>query len=49
MGYLPADADFREIGDIKYRLTPCVENEYIRGMVFQYAERYPTKKIELND
>jgi DNA polymerase-3 subunit epsilon len=48
MGYLPADADFHEIGDIKYRLTPYVENEYIRGMVFQYAERYPSKKIELN-
>ena len=49
MGYLPADINVHEIDDIKYRLTPYAENEYIRGMVFQYAEQYPYKKISFNN
>ncbi len=47
MGYLPADANNYGIDDIKFHLTPYAENEYIRGMVLQYAERYPFKKILL--
>ena len=45
MGYLPADLNVHQIDDIKYRLTPYVENDYIRRMVFQYAEKYPYKKV----
>jgi DNA polymerase III subunit epsilon len=45
MGYLPQNANVREIEDVKYRLTPYNENEYIRGMIFQYSERYPSKKV----
>ena len=48
MGYLPANANIHEIGDIKARLTPYGENEYIRGLIFQHAERYPLKKISFN-
>ena len=33
------------IDDLKYRLTPYAENDYIRGLVYQYAARYPHKKI----
>ncbi|MDP4282786.1 MAG: exonuclease domain-containing protein [Bacteroidota bacterium] len=49
MGYLSAHTDFEGMENIKYSLTPYAENEYIRGMVFQYAERYPYKKIMLNN
>jgi DNA polymerase-3 subunit epsilon len=45
MGYLPSDVQVNGIEDIKFHLTPYVENEYIRKMVLQYGERYPTKKI----
>jgi DNA polymerase-3 subunit epsilon len=49
MGYLPSGENFREVNDIKYRLTPYIENDYIRGMIFQYSERYPSKKVLLNN
>ncbi|MDQ2718585.1 MAG: exonuclease domain-containing protein [Bacteroidota bacterium] len=49
MGYLSTDIDVQQIDDLKYRLTPYAENEYIRGMVFQYAERFPNKKVLFNN
>ncbi|MEP6926368.1 MAG: exonuclease domain-containing protein [Ginsengibacter sp.] len=49
MGYLPADTTIHTIDELKYRLTPYAENDYIRGLVYQYAERYPNKKISLNN
>jgi DNA polymerase III subunit epsilon len=45
MGYLPQDANIHEMDDVKYLLTPYAENEYIRGMIFQHADRYPHKKV----
>ena len=45
MGYLPTDVNLHDIDGIKYYLTPYAENEYIRGMIFQYGERNPHKKI----
>ncbi|MGN6296910.1 MAG: exonuclease domain-containing protein [Ginsengibacter sp.] len=45
MGYLPFDINVRCVDDVKNYLTPYAENEYIRGMVFQYAEKYPYKKL----
>ncbi len=45
MGYLPSDINLHEIDQLKNFLTPYSENDYIRGMVYQYAERYPFKKI----
>ena len=49
MGYLPQNTEVREINDVKYRLTPYAENDYIRGMIFQYSERYPAKKVLLSN
>jgi DNA polymerase-3 subunit epsilon len=45
MGYLPSDINVREIDELKNFLTPYSENDYIRGMVYHYAERFPFKKI----
>jgi DNA polymerase-3 subunit epsilon len=49
MGYMPSGINVHEIDDIKFRLTPYVENNYIRAMIYQYAERYPYKKINLRN
>lgn len=49
MGYLSSDINAYEINDLKCRLIPYAENDYIRGMVYQYAERYPYKKINLGN
>jgi len=49
MGYLPADINVHTIDELKYRLTPYAENDYIRGLVYQYAAKYPGKKISLNN
>jgi DNA polymerase-3 subunit epsilon len=48
MGYLPFDIEVSCVEDLKNYLTPYAENEYIRGMVFQYAEKYPYKKIRFS-
>lgn len=49
MGYLPADITIQNIEELKFRLTPYAENDYIRGLVYQHAARYPAKKISLNN
>jgi DNA polymerase-3 subunit epsilon len=49
MGYLPADITIQTMEELKFRLTPYAENDYIRGLVYQHAARYPGKKISLNN
>ncbi len=47
MGYVPAGFSVDSIETLKHRITPYPENDYIRGLIYQYAERRPEKKIEL--
>ena len=49
MGYLPSGIQVHSIEDLKFRLTPYAENDYIRGLVYQHAARYPGKKITLSN
>ena len=49
MGYLPSEINIHQIDELKNYLTPYIENDYIRGMVYQYAERFPNKKIGFNN
>ncbi|MEO9004133.1 MAG: exonuclease domain-containing protein [Ginsengibacter sp.] len=49
MGMLSRDIDILEVEDVKHCLTAYAENEYIKSMVFQYAERYPYKKITFKE
>ena len=49
MGYLPADVNLQTIDDVKLRLTAYNENDYIRRMVMQYADRYPLKKVSFSN
>jgi DNA polymerase III subunit epsilon len=46
---LPANITVNTIDELKYRLTPYAENDYIRGLIYQHASRYPSKKIVLNN
>lgn len=43
MGYLPADCMVQDAEGLKDYLTPYPENDYMRGLVLQYAERWPAK------
>jgi len=45
MGYLPADAAIRDAEELKGYLTRYPENDYMRGLIYQYAERWPRKRI----
>lgn len=49
MGYLPADKDFYTIEDFKFPITPYAENDYIRGLIYKYAEKYPYRKLGLDN
>ena len=49
MGYLPTDVSITTIEELKYRLTPYAENDYIRNLVYQHASRYPGKRIVLTN
>ncbi|MEP6616722.1 MAG: GIY-YIG nuclease family protein, partial [Ginsengibacter sp.] len=44
MGYLPYDLTADHIDDLKTYMTPYVENDYIRGLVYQHATKFPHKK-----
>lgn len=43
MGYIPADTQLQEPGDLKSLLTVYKENLFIRNLVQSYAARYPAK------
>jgi len=53
MGYLPADQSWGDpgnpidTGELKAFLTPYPENDYMRGLVYQHVEQWPTKRINL--
>ncbi len=45
MGYLPADATIYDQSELKNYLTRYPENDYMRGLVYAHAERWPAKKM----
>ena len=47
MGYVPSNASFTHIEDYKKHVTQYPESEYIRGLIYQYATKYPQRKVEL--
>lgn len=48
MGYLPGDCCANTLEDLKNYLTPYNENDYIRGLIYEHAAKYPHKKIPLS-
>jgi DNA polymerase-3 subunit epsilon len=47
MGYLPADAAVYSYDELKHYLQAYPENDYIRGLVYQYVQKRPEKKLVL--
>ena len=47
MGYIPGDVSVNSIDEIKSYITAYGENDYIRGLVYQHAERYPANRVSL--
>jgi DNA polymerase-3 subunit epsilon len=47
MGYLPVNSRVQDLAELKNRLTAYPENEYMRGLIYQHAARWPNKKIDL--
>lgn len=47
MGYLPSDISVTTIDELKNYITPYLENDYIRGLVYQHATKFPHKKMVL--
>lgn len=45
MGYLPEETAISDIDSLKDQLTRYSENDYIRGLVYQYVDRYPKHKV----
>ncbi|MBE7169514.1 MAG: GIY-YIG nuclease family protein [Williamsia sp.] len=47
MGYVPHQYAIGNIDELKTRLTQYPDNDYIRGLIHQYAELYPDRKVVL--
>jgi DNA polymerase-3 subunit epsilon len=47
MGYLPVDSNIPDFVELKNYLTRYPENDYMRGLVYQHAEKWPAKRINL--
>ncbi len=48
MGYIPQEVQVTSSEILKDFLTPYPDNDYIRALAFQYAEKNPHKKISFN-
>jgi DNA polymerase III subunit epsilon len=44
MGYLDKEIQIRDLESLKEQLTAYPENDYMRGLVYSYAEKWPEKK-----
>ncbi len=46
MGYVSDSTSLSHLEEIKKHVTIYPENNYIRGLIYKYAERFPEKKME---
>jgi DNA polymerase-3 subunit epsilon len=49
MGYIPAGVGITSREELKTYLTRYPENDYIRGLVYQFVERNPNKKVSFKE
>lgn len=47
MGYLNKSFDIDHLDQAKDILSPFPSNDYVMGLIYQFAKRYPTKLIDL--
>lgn len=48
MGYLPSNVSCTNIEEVKKHVTKYPETDYIRGLVYHHASKYPDKKVEFS-
>lgn len=48
MGYIPQQMSVENIPKLKKRLTPYPDNDFIRHLIFRFAESHPESKVNLN-
>ena len=46
MGYVSPNSTFSHIEELKKQLTQYPESEYIHGLMYKYASKFPQKRIE---
>ncbi|MDP4213904.1 MAG: exonuclease domain-containing protein [Bacteroidota bacterium] len=49
MGYLDKELQIGNLDLLKEHLTVYPENDYMRGLVYQYAEKWPSKKLTMDN
>jgi DNA polymerase-3 subunit epsilon len=47
MGYLDKDLQIQDLEMLKERLTAYSENDYMRGLVYSFAEKWPSKSVRV--
>ena len=47
VGMGPFFKDYTDIASIKEKITFYPDNDYIRGLIYQFVEKYPEKKIKI--
>ena len=47
MGYGPANTTYDNIDKIKEHITHYPETDYIRGLIYDYANKHPGKRISV--
>ncbi|MBC7901912.1 MAG: GIY-YIG nuclease family protein [Gemmatimonadaceae bacterium] len=47
MGSIPQNVKMSDISAVKEHITSYPDNDYIRGLVYQFAEKFPERKIEI--
>jgi DNA polymerase-3 subunit epsilon len=48
MGYMPGEAAVYSAEELKTYLQAYPENDYIRGLIYQYVQKRPEKKVVFN-
>ena len=47
MGYLDARESVEKLSELKEKLTPYSDNDFIRNSIYAYVAANPMKKVEL--
>ncbi|HRQ50674.1 MAG TPA: DNA polymerase III subunit epsilon, partial [Agriterribacter sp.] len=45
MGYIPLEMKIKHVGKLKKILTPYPDNDFIRNMIYRYAETNPQQMV----
>jgi DNA polymerase III subunit epsilon len=49
MGFLDKETEIRDLESLKEQLTAYPENDYMRGLIYLFAEKWPSKKLAIGN